>query len=125
LTVRGCGSGPATFDVTGKVTLDGKPIEKGRIQFRELGGQLRAFGADIVNGEYSIETAGGAMSVTVTAAREVPGKFQEGPGGADDEKVPVIEMYVPKSYNTETTLKTEVSRSESNVFNVEMKSEDS
>ena len=34
LILAGCGdSGPAEYDVTGSVTLDGQPIEKGEILF--------------------------------------------------------------------------------------------
>ena len=125
LLSAGCGSasGPPLYPVTGKVTFDGKPIEDGRILFREAQGQKRGFSGAIKNGQYSLEATEGKMSVSITAAREVPGKFEESPAGPDEPKVPVREMYIPKKYNSETTLEATVGNSGSNNVNFELKSE--
>lgn len=106
MTILGCGpSGLDVLPVSGKVTFDGEPIVEGRIQFRLVDGDQRAFSGQITNGQYELETLPGKMTVEVTASRMVPGKFDESNPG---EKVPVGEMYIPARYNSETELTAEV-----------------
>jgi len=106
LCLTGCGpSGPNLHRVAGTVTFDGKPVEEGRIQFRAVDGDQRAFSGMIESGEYELETVSGKMSVEITASRIVPGKFDESNPG---EKVPVGEMYIPARYNSQTELTAEV-----------------
>lgn len=57
--VLGCGDDTGLgkrYPVSGKVTYDGKPVEKGRIDFVSTSGG-RAASGDIVNGEYTLTTA--------------------------------------------------------------------
>ena len=104
--LTGCGpSGPRLHPVAGTVTFDGEPVAEGRIQFRAVEGDQRAFSAVIENGDYELETAAGKMTVEITASRIVPGKFDESNPG---EKVPVGEMYIPARYNSQTELTAEV-----------------
>lgn len=103
----GCpgGSGLDLEPVTGTVTFDGKPVEEGRVQFREVGGEQRSFSGLIENGAYAIETAPGAMRVEVRASRLIPGKFDESNPG---EKEPMGEMYIPEKYNSRSELTADV-----------------
>jgi len=103
----GCGSsgGLDVQPVRGKVTFDGEPISEGRILFRAVDGDKRAFSAEIVGGQYQVETLPGKMTVEITASRLIPGKFDESNPG---EKVPVGEMYIPARYNSQTELTAEV-----------------
>ncbi|MCA9070876.1 MAG: hypothetical protein KDA84_18230, partial [Planctomycetaceae bacterium] len=57
----------------------------------------------IVDGKYELETEAGAMKVEITASRPVPGKMEPGPS-PDEPAVPVMEMYIPRKYNSQTTL---------------------
>lgn len=116
----GCGgeSGPATYPVIGKVSLDGTPVERGQIAFRDPAGQVPSAGAEITNGSYSLESQPGNMQVEITARREVPGKFEESNPG---EKVPLLEQYIPAQFNTNTELTAEI-KAEPNEFNYELKS---
>ena len=66
LLAAGCGPGHGRVPVTGAVTFDGKPLEKGAIRF---GGEQGAAGVgEIVNGRFS-------MSETGSQAGVLPGKY--------------------------------------------------
>lgn len=61
-TVVGCGGGKGT--VTGKVTVDGKPLPSGRISFVPSKGQ--GVGGEIKDGQYTVEKVPvGSVKVTV------------------------------------------------------------
>jgi hypothetical protein len=107
LLALGCSSGstgPAEYPVSGTVTFDGKPIESGRILFRKVGEGDRAYGGEITNGNYSFTSEAGKVKVEITASRLIPGKFDTSNG----TKEPVGEMYIPKQYNSQTTLEADV-----------------
>ncbi|HPM83083.1 MAG TPA: hypothetical protein PLF81_20405 [Candidatus Anammoximicrobium sp.] len=115
--IFGCGSsGLDTNPVSGKVTFDGQPIQEGRITFRGMGSDPRAFSAEIKNGQYQMEAVAGKMKVEIIASRPVPGKFDESNPG---EKVPVGEMYIPAKYNSQSELTAEVT-SGSNELNFDL-----
>jgi hypothetical protein len=110
LTAAGCG-GTGQQTVTGKVTFDGKPLEEGRITFRQVDGEKRAYSAPITNGSYTIQCDPGKMAVEIIASRLIPGKFDTSNG----TKEPVGEMYIPAMYNSATTLTADVSSSNRNI----------
>ncbi len=61
LAIAGCG-GPTRGAVTGKVTLDGQPVDGGTILFAlQAKGQRGSSWADIVGGRYSIAAAHGPV----------------------------------------------------------------
>ena len=82
------------------MTFDGAPVEDGRIQFRKTG-DGRAFSAPIKGGAYSLTCEPGEASVEIIASRIIPGKFDRSNGTLE----PIGEMYIPKKYNSATTLK--------------------
>lgn len=106
LLAVGCG-GNGLQSVTGTVTFDGKPIEDGRVTFRQIAGDKKAYSAPIVKGQYKIECDPGKVSVEVTASRIIPGKFDNSNGKPE----PVGEMYIPVQYNSATKLTADVSSS--------------
>lgn len=63
----GCGAadeGPKRYQISGKVTYDGKPIPKGKIYFEPDSSQGNSgpqAGADIVDGEYETPTGKGVV----------------------------------------------------------------
>lgn len=103
-------NGSGLMEVSGDVKFNGSPVEDGRIQFRALDGDKKAYSSTIKNGAYSIECKPGKMSVEITASRIIPGKFDNSNG----EKSPVGEMYIPAKYNSKTELVVEVSVSNAN-----------
>jgi hypothetical protein len=107
--LAGCGSsetGPELFPVTGEVTFEGQPVETGRITFREVEGDRRAFSTEFKGGQYELQTEPGKMTVEITASRPT-GKVGA-PASPDEEPKPIGEMYIPAKYNSKTELTAEV-----------------
>lgn len=110
LVASGCGAGDGLTRVVGEVTFDGMPVQEGRILFRKKGEPGVAFAAPILHGAYEARCAPGEMMVEITASRLIPGKYDRSNGTPE----PVGEMYIPKRYNTATTLKVDIKPSQSN-----------
>ena len=114
----GCGAGgdegPARYKVTGRVTLDGKPLETGRINF--LGGEGGGDGGEINNGSYSLQATEGNKRVEITATR-VSDKSVEGKSDVNE-----TESLIPETYNSKSTLTAEISSDEPNEFSFDLKS---
>jgi hypothetical protein len=97
----GCGGQADMYDISGKVTLDGKDVADGDITFLSDDKQFGSDGAKIKDGAYTAKVHKGKKKVEIHAVREVPGK--KGPMGE-----PAMEEYIPEKYNTNTTLEIEV-----------------
>lgn len=122
-TSLGCGHG-GRMSVEGTVTLDGRPLEKGDIQFNPLPGTTGpTAGAEIVDGKYAIPPSGGPFvgkyRVEITAAgltgRKVPDLRSN---GMIDEYAQIL----PARYNSESQLESEVTASGPNRFDFELTS---
>ncbi|QDU11698.1 hypothetical protein [Gimesia aquarii] len=75
--IVGCGGssdGPATFPVSGKVTLDGEPLAEGDIIFRDIEGIAASAAGKIKGGAYSLRSTAGKKAVVITATKEIPVK---------------------------------------------------
>ena len=105
----GCGeSGPAK--VSGKVSLDGQPIEEGRISFLPQGGDGTTAEAVIAGGAYTAEVPPGKKVVQIIGMR-VTG---ERPAYAGDPNSPMIkttENFVPAKFNDKSELEREITGS--------------
>jgi hypothetical protein len=116
LIFSGCGSSRDAnlAEVSGKVTLDGKPIESGVISFipADLSGPTA--GAEIVNGTYFI---GGESGVFISECRvEISALKKTGekvPTSVDpDDMTDVVTNMVPANYNTKSTLTAKIEAGE-------------
>lgn len=125
--VCGCGSGSpqGRKAVSGKVTLDGVPIQQGSIQFQptEKGGMVA--GAMITDGAYKIPAdkgpAAGKYKVVISAPEGgSTGLGPDGMPGAAPPKPP--KDLVPANFNSQTTLTETVGDKSSYEFNYELKS---
>lgn len=119
LGLLGCGgaaNGPQEYSVSGKVNFNGQPVETGRILFREVEGDQRAFSGEIKNGSYQLTAEPGKMRVEILASRPVPGKFDNSNGTPE----PVGEMYIPEQYNTKSELTAEVTGSGKNTISFDL-----
>ncbi len=152
--VFGCGddSGLATrYPVSGMVTYNGKPLERGNISFAPDGPGGRAAGGTIVEGHYTLTTQEpddgalpGKYKVSVVAKETDPSKVElkvkkRGEGTLSEaEKKSVAAMYpqkiaakataaakslIPAKYNSPTTsgLSHEVKEEASSAVNFELK----
>lgn len=110
LSIVGCSSGRTDLvEVTGKVTLDGQPIDKGKITFEATDGKGGVEGGSIENGEYSVKTTLGSKAVKINSPKVVGEKKTY--GTADSPTEEVVTEAIPKQYNRDTELKIDVSSS--------------
>lgn len=109
----GCGGSNSNQGIaTGKVTIDGQPITRGSILFTPIDGAMGSVvGGPISNGCYELKgKAGPAVGwnrVEIHAMRKT-GKMVQKPYSPQGVMVEDEEEAVPASYNTESTLKTEI-----------------
>lgn len=128
VTTAGCGSkGPETAQVTGTITLDGKPLELIQVEFwPEVG--ARAIGKTDDTGKYSMTLDGGKPGASVGLTRvllkdtwpmkdNVLSESGEWIDKSDGKRSRISSKY----YDAEKTpLTFTVKRGEANVFDVEV-----
>jgi hypothetical protein len=128
LSLAGCGGGEDSLPrlaISGRVTLDGKPLEHGSITFTPAdAGRADATtaGASISDGSYSVAQAGGPT----------PGNYRVAILGAEEGSAPapgerptrsaVAKSPIPEEYNTRSSLKAEIKADGSKTFDYELKS---
>jgi len=100
--VNGCGDGSGGVSVSGKVTLDGKPLPAGLIIFVDNAGAVVS--TNVTNGEYKAFVPKGPHKVQITADPPAGGagplKLDEGgPSGTASAG-----QAIPAKYNTNTEL---------------------
>jgi len=112
--LAGCGrEGPDRVIVSGTVSYQGQPVEKGRIRFcPEKGTMMPTSGALIVDGKYSVEAKGGvpvgAHNVEIVGFRADPDYRPPAhtgplPTGVTEEELSQVQ-YIPEKYNKRTKL---------------------
>jgi hypothetical protein len=130
--MAGCGGSGATDDlprsaVSGKVTLDDKPLESGSISFDPEPGVKDpvSVGGVIKDGSYSIDKASGptpgSYRVAIQASDATSSAIQPGVAPGETPRVK-SKSKIPAKYNNKTELKKEVAAGESNAFDFELKS---
>lgn len=113
VAVVGCG-GSKNVAIQGEVTLDGQPVGPGSIVFYPEGGSGAPASAAIENGRYEIPPERGPTAGTYRIEISWPKKTgktipSNDPGFTTEETVEAI----PPKYNSQTTLKAEISSSQS------------
>ena len=106
LAISGCQSrddGPHRVQVSGKVTWNGQPLEKGMIHLLPVDGpQANMSGAEITNGAYLVSNKGGLFPgvyrVEFTANRPAP------PVTLADGSQIDYEQYLPKKFNEDSKI---------------------
>ena len=108
LIVTGCGGEKMAGDVVkGTVTLDGKPLDKGRITVSPTDNIGTTVGAEIANGKFELRILAGPKSVQITSDKVV-GKHKAYPDDPQSTMVDKIEQIIPERYNAKTELKMDV-----------------
>jgi hypothetical protein len=103
----GCSQGPATGLVTGEVTLDGKPLEKGHLEFTPVDGQGQTGGMQIAGGKFSGPIPVAKMRVKIHAPRVIKGAYQAYPGAPLEDDV--VEA-LPARYHEKSNITLDVKR---------------
>ena len=114
VAVQGCGGGGVRFvPVTGKVTMDGKPLAKAAVTFipqakpgSEIAGNVSS-GLTDENGQYTLKasTKDGEKDGAQVGKHKVTISQQQTWGEGDRQ---LIRDKIPKKYNIETTLTADV-----------------
>jgi len=101
VVLAGCSGGTATIE--GNVTLDGAPLEDGKIRFEPADGKGPTGEAVITNGRYTIELTPGAKRVMIEGWRVV-GREPITPDDPQSPMYDVKEPIVPARCNRNTEL---------------------
>jgi len=102
VALAGCGGGSTTAEVTGTVSFEGKPVEKGAITFRATDGKGGTSGGEILNGKYTVLAPLGPTKVEINGTKVVgKKKIYNTP---DSPTMDVAEELLPKKYNEKTEL---------------------
>ena len=118
LAVAGCG-GDGLTATRGMVTLDGRPLERGQIDFEPAEGPGPRASAKIHDGQFEVRVTPGKMKVRITGGKVVgQHPFSEDPGSPPVED---IQLLVPERYNVKSTLSREITTSQS-VYDFELTS---
>lgn len=114
----GCGraTGPATYPVSGTVTLNGKPLVTGDVIFYPETENMPAVMGKLEEGRYSFRAVAGRHRVSIQA---VGGK----PRVVSPVMPPVFERLVPARYNQSTTLTADVTATGTNRFDFDLTSD--
>ncbi len=108
LALMGCG-GSGRYEVSGTVTLKGKPLESGQIRFDPIPGGTASAAATITNGKYVVPAAMGLLpgkyKVFITSIGGAPEAKNVVPGS---EPVTEPKDLIPERYNQKSTLTCDV-----------------
>ena len=108
LVCLGCAQGPATGTVVGDVTLDGRPLSKGHLEFTPIDGQGQTGGALIADGKFSAKIPVAKMKVQIHATKVVgKRKAYDTPESPWEEEVAEA---LPAKYNAKSELTLDVRR---------------
>ena len=101
--LAGCGEDPGLVHVSGGVSVDGQPVEKGSISFIPLDGQGPTTGAEITAGKY-VSTAPTGESKVEIRVPKVMGqkKLYDTP---DSPVQNILAEALPPKYNEQTELR--------------------
>ena len=122
----GC-SGAKVGSVSGKVTLDGKPLANARVNFQPMGDTVNtgigSFGKADANGQYTLSLIDGSATGAIVGKHKVAiSAYDQDPNvnAADDRKKGPADR-VPLKYNVKTELIFDV-RAGDNTANFDLKS---
>ena len=124
--VAGCGRNPlGRLAISGKVTLNGRPLEQGTIAFEPTVRQTGvASGSNIVDGSYSIPTEKGLppgkyiVRIYSAVHRKTAPSGGDAPG-SPDVIAPAIQI-IPPEYNVRSEKSVEVTSEGPNEFNFDV-----
>jgi hypothetical protein len=109
LAISGCSQGPATGTVTGEVTLDGKPLPKGHLEFTPLDGEGQTGGIMIAEGKFSGPIPVAKMRVKIHAPKPSGKKYKAYDTPDSPWEEDVVEA-LPARYNDQSDMTLDVKR---------------
>jgi hypothetical protein len=120
MAIIGCGLGASGPNVTGSITLDGAPLESGRIVFEPQGTGKMAV-AMVTQGTYEIPAdqapTPGKYLIRITAERPTGRKTTiESRSLEDQAPEEQYEQYLPAKYNSRSELTLEITNNSGRTF---------
>jgi hypothetical protein len=122
----GCGPKTDRLPLSGTITLDGAPLDKGKIEFASISGApLQSTGAVIRDGSYEIPAEKGLLpgtfhvEISSPDAEAKPVKVSAYPGGPT---ISVAPDRIPPEFNIDSEKRIDVTREGDNVFNFDVTS---
>jgi hypothetical protein len=124
LAAYGCGKPKVeTTKVSGKVTLDGAPLEKGTILFTAADNKAEPASGDIKDGQYALEVPPGPKIVKINATKVVGTKKKYADkDSANSPDVDVTKSIIPEIYNDNSQLKVDINAGTKELPPFELKS---
>jgi hypothetical protein len=119
VVLLGCKAEETTYEVSGTVTLDKKPLKEGEIAYVDKKGSVPVT-MTITEGSYKGKARPGEYRVEIRAYK-VGKKLEPGPGVGKGEHA--RENYLPERFNTKSQLKTEVKAEGANQAKFEVTSQ--
>ena len=130
VAVVGCGAGGASGSrepISGTVTVDGQPLDRGYLVFEPKSGQPTQSGGMISAGTFSVPAEKGAdpgtYSVAIFAEAKPPATTAE-PGTPEYEQAMAAsqgdQIAIPEKYNVKTELTAEVKAGGENTFTFDL-----
>ena len=108
--------------VSGTVTFEGKPLEKGMIQFLPAVGRGETqAGGPIENGSYAIPQHEGPVPGKYTVVITASAGSTAAPPGAPGKEVAIPKELIPTKYNTKSILRAEVKKGERKPWDFDLK----
>lgn len=99
LSLAGCGA-PAAYDISGTVTFEGVPIERGEISFVPTAPGQSPDGGPIEQGQFRLAVKPGDKIVQIRASRPLPAEKQDNPTMGL-----LYEDYIPAEFNSASQLR--------------------
>jgi len=123
--IAGCGRSDRAA-VSGKITLDGQPVEDGTISFVPSGrSSNKAAQGKVQGGSYAIPVkeglSGGPYRIEIHSNRKTGKKIKAVPPAPPDSWIEEVREAIPARYNIDSGLKAEL-KAGSNQFDFELKS---
>ncbi|MFI4874653.1 MAG: hypothetical protein ACIALR_04920 [Blastopirellula sp. JB062] len=113
LSLAGCSQSDGLISVTGTVTFEGEPVEKGAISMIPVDGAGVTAGGVIAGGRYHVRSSPGKVSVLIYGQRKT-----ENPNASPEEIERGMnfstKQYVPAAYNDQSKLRITISESNRN-----------
>jgi len=104
LPLAGCDAGKPMAEVSGRITYDGKPVEKGAITFFPLDGKASTAGTIIVDGGYKALVPFGEMKVTISSPKII-GRRKLYANNPNSPEMDIPAEALPLRYNERSELK--------------------
>jgi hypothetical protein len=106
----GCGTSSKPVRLHGEVSFNGRPVEKGKVDFLPVDGTAGgAASAGILNGRYEFPPQTGLLSTGVYAVRVIglrkTGRTEPNRVDRGGPPIEVQENFIPPMYNVNSTLK--------------------